>query len=194
MTATAPSWPSDIEQGERVPSRVRRPVQRFWSTLAVQAGKHAGLVSVIGLLITLILGAGISKLQFATGQDSYLNKSDQVYKDNVAYQNLFGGEAMLTVVSMNEGHRVEELFDAAGRDQFTALHDQLTNTHQYEGVITPLTILQFSDALVNSPDGDPTKSVAGKATLAALAKETPGSPQFEARNADSSVTLQRLSA
>ena len=40
---------------------VSRPVQRFWSTLAVQVGKRAGLVSVIGLLVTLALGAGITQ-------------------------------------------------------------------------------------------------------------------------------------
>ena len=66
-------------------------MQRFWSYIAVQLGKHAVVVTVIGLLVTLGLGLGITQLEFATGQDSYLNKSDQVYKDNVAYQRLFGG-------------------------------------------------------------------------------------------------------
>ena len=70
-------------------------MQRFWSWLAVELGQRAGLVAVIGLLVTLVLGLGITQLEFATGQDSYLNKSDQVYKDNVAYQDLFGGQAML---------------------------------------------------------------------------------------------------
>ena len=53
-----------------------------------------------------MLGAGITQLEFATGQDSYLNKDEQVYKDSVAYQDLFGGQAMLTLVTMDEGqHR-----------------------------------------------------------------------------------------
>src|SRR5207248_5845932 len=119
--------------------------------LAVQLGKRAGLVSIIGLLITVVLGLGIGKLDFATGQDSYLNKSDQVYKDNVAYQNLFGGQALLTVVTMNGGHKVDELFDAAGRQQFTTLHDKLVATGRYQGVITPRTIMQLSDNLVKRP-------------------------------------------
>ena len=92
------------------------PVQRFWSTLAVQVGKRAGLVSIIGLLVTLTLGAGITKLEFATGQDSYLNKSDEVYKDNVAYQDLFGGQAMLTLITMDEGETVEKLFEPENRE------------------------------------------------------------------------------
>ena len=167
---------------------------RFWSRLAVELGKRAGLVSLVGLLVTLILGFGITRLDFATGQDSYLNKSDQVYKDNVAYQKLFGGQAMLTVITMDSGHKIEELFSPQGRAQFTQLHDTLTATNDYQGVITPLTVLEFSNSLVSSPDGNPATSIAGKATLTALEKETPGSPQFDARNADNAQTLTRLGA
>src|SRR3954469_15067290 len=135
---------------------------RFWSRLAVELGKRAGLVSVIGLLVTLVLGFGITKLEFATGQDSYLNKSDQVYKDNVAYQDLFGGQAMLSVITMKPGHKIDELFTAAGEQQFTRLHDALAGKQGIHGVITPLTILDFSNRLVSSPDGNPTTSIAGK--------------------------------
>ena len=67
-------------------------MQRFWSRLAVELGKRAGVVVVVGVLLTVVLGYGITKLDFATGQDSYLNKDEQVYKDNVVYQRLFGGE------------------------------------------------------------------------------------------------------
>jgi hydrophobe/amphiphile efflux-3 (HAE3) family protein len=169
-------------------------VQRFWSNLAVQLGKHAILVTAIGLMVTIGLGFGITKLEFATGQDSYLNSSDQVAKDNVVYQRLFGGQAMLTVISMQPGHRVDELFDASGRRQFRRLHDSLLKTGKVHGVITPLAILQYSDRLVSSPDGNPTSSIAGRALLAAQAKETPGSPSAEARAQDSVKTIQRLSA
>ncbi len=169
-------------------------MQRFWSNLAVQLGKRAGLVSVIGLMITLVLGLGISNLKFQTGQDSYLNKGERVYKDNVLYQRLFGGQAMLTVVSMHRGHTVDEVLTPAGQRRFTSLHDALVRTHEFHGVITPVTVLQFSDALVSSPDGNPAASVAGRALLTAQAKETPGSPGAAARAADSAKTLQRLSA
>ncbi|HEX2381840.1 MAG TPA: MMPL family transporter [Acidimicrobiales bacterium] len=167
---------------------------RFWSRLAVELGKRAGLVSVIGLLVTLILGLGITRLDFATGQDSYLNKSDQVYKDNVAYQALFGGQAMLTVITMDPGHTIDELFTAENRQQFTQMHETLAATGDYQGIITPVTVMEFSDSLVQSPDGNPATSVAGKATLTALGKETAGSPQAQARNDDNAQTLTRLTA
>src|SRR4051794_34947849 len=94
---------------------------------------------------------------------------------------------------MNEGHKVEELFDAHGRGQFTTYHDTLVATGDYVGVITPVTILEFSDNLVKSATGDPTQSVAGKALLAAQAKEPPG-PGADARGKDAVETLTRLNA
>jgi len=169
-------------------------MQRFWSVLAVNLGKRAVLVSVIALLVTLVLGFGITKLDFATGQDSYLNKSDQVYKDNVAYQGLFGGQAMLTVITMDEGHTVDELFDAQGRAQFTRFHDALTSTGKVHGVITPLTIAEFADSLVQSPDGNPASSIAGGALQTALTKEQAGTPQQQARLDDATKTLARVNA
>ncbi|HEU5308130.1 MAG TPA: MMPL family transporter [Acidimicrobiia bacterium] len=169
-------------------------MQRFWSYLAVQLGKHAIWVTVIGLLVTIGLGLGITQLKFATGQDSYLNRDSQVYKDNVVYQRLFGGQAMLTVIRMDPGHTVDELFTGDGAQQMQDFHDTLKRSGKVESVVSPLTILRFSDSLVSSPDGNPADSVAAKALLAAQAKEQPGSEAAAARTGDAVKTLQRLSA
>ncbi|HMG28243.1 MAG TPA: MMPL family transporter [Acidimicrobiia bacterium] len=168
-------------------------MERFWRFIAVELGKHAGLVSVIGLLVTLILGFGITRLEFSTGQDSYLNKSDTVYKDNVKYQNLFGGQAMLTLVTMDKGHTVNELFTPANQAKFRALEDQLHTGKGVVGVISPRTIMEFSDSLVQSPTGDPTQSVAGRALVDATTRD-PSPEGQQARNADAATTIQRLNA
>jgi hydrophobe/amphiphile efflux-3 (HAE3) family protein len=169
-------------------------MQRFWSYIAVQLGKHAIWVTVVGVLVTIGLGLGITQLDFATGQDSYLNSNSQVYKDNVVYQRLFGGEAMLTVIRMAPGHTVDELFTGDGQQQLQKFAGTLERSGKVESVVSPLTILKFDDALVSSPDGNPTDSVAGKALLAAQAKEKPGSPAAAARAKDSIDTLGRLTA
>ncbi len=167
-------------------------MHRFWGSLALSLGKRAGLVSIIGLLVTLALGAGITKLEFATGQDSYLNKSDQVYKDNVAYQDLFGGEAMLTVISMKPGHDVVELFEPKTKAALTRTGRQLgADRRDVLGVITPVDALQLSDNLVKSPTGSITDSIAGKATLDAQTR-SPAADQAK-RLADASTTLTRAS-
>jgi uncharacterized protein len=169
-------------------------MQRFWSYIAVQLGKHAIWVTVIGLLVTVGLGLGITQLDFATGQDSYLDKDSQVAQDNAVYQRLFGGEAMLTVIRMDPGHTVDELFTGDGAQQMKKFHDALKRSGQVESVVSPLTILRFSDSLVSSPDGNPADSVAAKALLAAQAKEQPGSEAAAARGKDAITTLQRLTA
>src|SRR3982074_3275302 len=169
-------------------------MQGFWSHSAGQLGKHAIWVTIIGLVVTIALGLGITQLKFATGQDSYLNTNEAVYKDNVVYQRLFGGQAMLTVISMAKGHTIDELFTGAGAVQLQDFRDRLKATGQVESVVSPLTILRFSDSLVSSPDGNPTNSPAAKALIAAQAKEKPGSAAAAARAEDSIATLRRLTA
>jgi uncharacterized protein len=171
-------------------------MQRFWSRLAVELGKHAGVAALVGLILTLALGFGITRLEFATGQDSYLNKDDQVYIDNVAYQDLFGGQAMLGLITMDEGHTIAELFDADGIDQLQSLRDDLMADDGYVSVITPLTVVQYTDILVQGkePGGDPTRGIAGTILLRALNGAEPGSEEAAARQADSARTLERAAA
>ena len=168
-------------------------MQRFWMRLAVWLGKHAGLVALLGLLVTLILGFGITRLEFQTGQDSYFNKTDQVYKDSVAYQNLFGGQAMLTLVTMDEGHTIDELFTEENRQQFTDVAEQLRADESIETVITPVDVMKFNEALVSSDSGDVTESVAGQALLRATTDD-PTEEGRAARQADAVATLERINA
>ena len=128
-------------------------MQKFWGNLAVQLGKHAGIVAIVGLLLTVSLGFGITKLEFATGQDSYLNKSEQVYKDSVAYQDLFGGQAMLTLITMDEGHSVAEMLEEGNRTKIEAAAAEIADSPEVLAVLTPLDTLQFSaNLLALSPE------------------------------------------
>ncbi len=168
-------------------------MRRVWAWMGLNFGKHAGIVGAIGLAITLVLGLGATKLDFATGQDSYLNKDDQVYKDNVAYQDLFGGQAMLTLFSMEGGRDVVDLFTPENIEHMQQVDEQLHQTEGVESVVTPLTALQFTQNLAVSDTGDPTKSVAGQALLNARERE-PDPAAKEVRAADAFTTLQRLDA
>ena len=168
-------------------------MRRVWAWMGLNFGKHAGIVGVIGLAITLVLGLGATKLDFATGQDSYLNKDEQVYKDNVAYQDLFGGQAMLTLFTMEGGRDVVDLFTPDNIQHLQQIDEQLHDTAGVETVVTPLTALQFTQNLAVSDTGDPTQSVAGQALLSAREREPDPAAQ-EIRAADAITTLQRLSA
>jgi len=161
-------------------------MQQFWSWLAVQLGKRAGLVAVVGLLVTLILGYGTTKLTFATGQDSYLNSDDQVYKENVDYQNLFGGEAMLVLLSADQGKNVVDLMSPANQAKYDTLATELkAHPDLVQNVITPKTALEWTNNLVlgttNQTDPSaPVTSVAGKALLAAQGTYDPATCKDEA--------------
>jgi uncharacterized protein len=171
-------------------------MQRFWSNVAVQLGRRAGLVSIVGLVITVALGLGIPRLKFATGQNSYLNSNDPVAKDNVRYQSLFGGQAVLGVISMQPGHDVSELLDASGRQQFAALDQSLTASRRVMAVVTPLLAMQYSNTLVQGTTvgGDPTASVAGRALLGAITRAPKGSAQAAALTKAALATQSQISA
>ncbi|HLM28464.1 MAG TPA: MMPL family transporter [Acidimicrobiales bacterium] len=168
-------------------------MRRVWAWMGLNFGKHAGIVGAIGLAITLVLGLGATKLDFATGQDSYLNKDEQVYKDNVAYQDLFGGQAMLTLFTMEDGRDVVDLFTPENIEHMQQVDEQLHAVDGVEAVVTPLTALQFTQNLAVSDSGDPTQSVAGQALLGAREREPDPAAQ-EVRAADALTTLQRLNA
>jgi hydrophobe/amphiphile efflux-3 (HAE3) family protein len=164
--------------------------------MAVNFGKHAGIVGVVGLAITLILGLGITKLDFATGQDSYLNKDEQVYKDSVAYQDLFGGQAMVSLFTMDEGQTVTDLFTPDNIEHIQQVEEQLRGTDGVLTAISPLTALQFTQNMVEGPPDAPddvTQSVAGQALLSARDREP--DPEAQAlRLEDAGTTLERIGA
>lgn len=169
-------------------------MQKFWGNLAVQLGKHAGIVAIVGLLLTVSLGFGITKLEFATGQDSYLNKSEQVYKDSVAYQDLFGGQAMLTLITMDEGHSIDELFEKENRTKLDAFQEAVRDSGQVLGVVGPTTVMELSEALLESPTGNvlPIDAVAGVAILDSIERAEGESKTL--RTEDNNATLARLTA
>jgi hydrophobe/amphiphile efflux-3 (HAE3) family protein len=174
-------------------------VQRFWSWLAVQLGRRAGLVSIVGLLVTVALGLGITQLEFATGQDSYLNEDDQVAKDNVAYQDLFGGQIMIVLFTMDEGHTVVDLASGENRETILAATEEIEQDPNVESVVTPLTGLEFSDSLIQNSYADPsqraalpTESIAGTVLQRAIDTEEPGSEEQILRYVDQDATACRL--
>lgn len=185
-------------------------MRTFWSKLAVRLGKHAGLVGLVGLLVTMVLGYGLTRLEFATGQDSYLNADEQIAIDNVAYQDLFGGQIMLTVITLDEGTTHADIVTGEGRQTFLDVFDELcgeivddtcTANPDIKSVVTPLAGLELADNLLQRPYEDPTsdtpaasplEAVAGTTLSAAIDREEAGSPEQQARITDQSRTACRL--
>jgi uncharacterized protein len=165
-------------------------VRRFWATMAVHLGKRAKLVLLATVLLTLVLGLGLRNLEFATGQDSYLNPDEQIAIDNEAYQDLFGGQAMITLIT-GDGQRdlVDLLSDPDSREQIRAAEERIRELPGTEAVVSPVTALEFTQNLVQGG----VEGVAGGILVRARERE-PDPEAQQIRLEDSLVTLERLEA
>ncbi len=168
---------------------------RAWDRLARTLGRRSGWVMAGALVLSVVLAAGATRLTFATGQDSYLNSGSQVAVNNRQYQSLFGGQALVTIFTARPGHSILELFEPANRAKMAALGATLDHTKGVQSAATPLTAMDWNQALVAPAKGstDPTSSVAGKILLSAADRET-NPARRQIRLADAATTATRLGA
>ncbi|MDP9464007.1 MAG: RND transporter, partial [Actinomycetota bacterium] len=141
---------------------------------------------VVVLLVTIPMGIGLQRLDFATGQDSYIDPASQVAKDNERYQNLFGGENMVVLFTVDEGKTVVDLFTPGNVAQFKNIETQLKTSDAVSSVVSPLTLLQWTQDLI-------TTGVASEIIARTIQRET--DPAAAAiRQQDAVITTMRLGA
>ncbi len=158
-------------------------MQQFWRDAGVALGKYWKFVLLGVVTLALVLGFGLTRLEFATGQDSYLNDNSQVAIDNVAFQDQFGGETVILLFSAEEGRTIADLVtgdNLAAIQQMTADLEEVSEAY---AVITPAVSLEFSDALIKGP---------GRDALVAAAGREDDEARAAARNADIGLSLARL--
>jgi hydrophobe/amphiphile efflux-3 (HAE3) family protein len=148
--------------------------------------RRAATTSVAVLLITAVLGIGLGGLEFATGQDSYLDPSSQIAKDNKRYQSLFGGESMVVLFTAAQGTTVVDLFTPSNVAQFADIEQQLASSDAVQAVVSPVTLLQWTQDLI-------TTGVASEIIARTIERE-PDPVAAEARRRDALITTLRLGA
>lgn len=161
-------------------------MERFWRAAGVQLGKYWWAVLGAMLVITGLLAFGLTRLEFATGQDSYLNQDSQIAIDNVRYQDDFGGETAIVLFQALEGHDITDLFEGENLEELRRLEADLREIPEVYAVLAPLTAVQYSEAIV-------TEGVGTNALLSA-AERDPDPEAKEIRQADISTTLARLNS
>jgi uncharacterized protein len=172
-------------------SQVRRgTMQRFWARMAFQLGKQMRWVVLAAAILTALLALGLRNLEFATGQDSYLNPDEQIAIDNEEYQDLFGGQAMVTLFTAEgDGDLVDLLADPANRGQIERIADEVRALDGVVAVVSPVTALEFTANLVEGGVAGP----AGQMLVRARERE-PDPEAQQLRLEDSLATLQRYDA
>lgn len=161
-------------------------MENFWRHLGVALGKYWYAVLGGMLVITLLLSLGLRQLEFATGQDSYLNQDSQIAIDNVAFQDDFGGEAVILMFEAEDGSDITDLFAGDNLAELERMEAELRAIPEVYAVVAPLTSVTYSNSLV-------AEGVGTAALLSALERE-PDPEGAAARAADVEITLARLGA
>ena len=103
------------------------------------------------------LAFGIPRLRFETGQDSLLDPSSKVMRDNTRYQAAFGGDYLIVLFETPlcasdqpgcERGAITQLFSSQNRGELTRLGAALEATGDYQSIISPLEILQFAQVQI----------------------------------------------
>lgn len=158
-------------------------MRNAWSWLGLNLGKRAGTVAAIGLVVTLVLGLGMTQLKFVTSNKSYLNATDKAQIENHQYQLLFGGDPLVTMFTMHPGTTTDNLFTPANVAQFQRVQRALKADPSVFSAITPLDAVQLSASLSSSANGNPVDSPAGKLLLSAFQRDpSPASAAIRQKN------------
>jgi hypothetical protein len=160
-------------------------MERFWRGVGVQLGKRWYAVLAAVIVITGVLSIGLSKLEFATGQDSYLNQDSQEAVDNVLFQDTFGGEAIVLVFTMDQGKTIGDLFTPGNTAAFEQLETKLRDVPEVSAVLTPLTSMIWSEAIAGGP---------GTLALSSASERDPDPASKQLRLDDITLSLARLGA
>jgi hypothetical protein len=121
----------------------------MWDRLSRVIVRRPVLVLVSALLVAAALSTGLARLAFSTDQDTLVSSSSQVFKDNVRYQQQFGGETMLVLIS---GDPID-LFSNKNIGSLQQLESDLRATPGVATVVGPYASMQYADdQLTVAPD------------------------------------------
>jgi predicted RND superfamily exporter protein len=161
-------------------------MEQMWRKLGLGLGKWWWAVIIGVVIVTAIFSIGASRIEFATGQDSYLNPESQAALDNVEFQDQFGGEAVILLYSAEEGSTIADLMSDTNRAELQRIEAELRAIPEVHAVVTPYTSMTFSSDIIS-------EGVGTTALLRAADIDTDPASS-EVRALDSSITFARLRA
>ncbi len=161
-------------------------MSELWNKTGRLLSRRTLATLIVVVLVTVGMGFGLKRLDFATGQNSYIDPSSQVAKDNERYQNLFGGESMVVLFTVPEGKTIVDLFTPDNVTQFGEIEKQMLTNKAVQSVVSPLTLLVWTQDLI-------VKGVASEIIARTIARDTdPASAAV--RQQDAVITTLRLGA
>jgi hypothetical protein len=118
------------------------------SAIATFVRRYPVAIIVGCVCVAAALAFGIPRLEFKTGQETLIDPSSKVARDNERFQAEFGGDPMLILFETSGQETIVRLFDGANRDELARFTDELDASGRFESIITPLTILELAKTQV----------------------------------------------
>ena len=146
--------------------------------------------------LALILSLGIPRLKFRTGQDTLLDPASKISRDNLRFQSQFGGDPMLVLfTAAPDGPDIRALFSTSNRAEMARLKHDLDASGNYQGVLTPLVVVEFAQKvieqrMISQPiklAADEQKAMTDAAAQSAARGESPAAQQAAADAAKQAV-------
>ena len=160
-------------------------MEKLWRDLGFQLGKRWVVVLLAFAVVTGVLALGATSLEFATGQDSYLDGDSQTAIDNELFQDAFGGEALILLFQATDDADISQLLGRGDNlAELERLEAELRAIPEVYSVIAPLTSLRYSEAILDSG--------AGTAALSSAVDREPDPEAKALRQQDLATTLARL--
>ena len=124
-------------------------MRALWTALSAVVTRHPGRLLAGVAAVVALLAVGLPRLEFETGQDTMVDPGSDVYRTNEQYQETFGGEPMLVLLSGD----IREMAGGDALDEIRALEDDLRASGEFPAVVGPATALDFAAAqLTVAPD------------------------------------------
>ncbi len=155
-----------------------------WRSIGQGVSRRTAAVLAVVVLLSAVAMIGLTQLEFSTGQDSYIDSSSQVAKDNEQYQSLFGGENMVVLLTAAEGKSVVDVLTADTIAQLNEIEQALATDPSIESIVSPVALLTWSQDLITS-------GVASEILARTIEREPDVGAQQKRRD-DAMITTLRL--
>lgn len=122
---------------------------QLWTWVSAVVRRHPARLVAVAAAGALVLGAGVGALDFVTSQETLVDPGSEAFEDNARFQETFGGEAMMVLLTGD----VRSLASGEGLAGVRALEEDLRATGEFESVTGPAAVLDFAQAQLSvAPD------------------------------------------
>lgn len=121
----------------------------FWTKVSALVRRHPARLVAVAVAGALVLGVGVVSLDFVTSQETLVDPDSEAFEDNARYQDTFGGEAMMVLLTGD----IRSMVSGDSLDEIRALEEELRATGEFESVTGPAVVLDFAQAQLTVAPG-----------------------------------------